>query len=361
MTVRDEHDDDTRWSAVQARDPAADGLFAYAVRSTGIYCRPSCYARMPLRRNVLYFDTTVAAEDAGFRACRRCRPAERPGDNPVERARAYLEARVDRTVTLSTLALAVGQSPTHLQRAFKRAYGISPRQYVAALRSERMKRELRGGATVSRAAFEAGYGASSRLYESASSELGMSPATYRRGGRGIRLRYVITGSPVGMLLVAATRLGVSAVTLADDETRLVEELAAEYPLAERVRQSLDTLADDDPLRGWAESIVRHLEQGAAIGGVPLDVAGTPFQRRVWDELRTIPAGETRSYSRVAEAIGRPRAVCAVASACASNRVALVIPCHRVVRGDGALGGYRWGVQRKHELLGREYGIVARRV
>ena len=353
--------DDIRWRAVERRDPAADGRFVFAVRTTGVFCRPTCSARRALRKNVRFFDSAADAERAGFRPCRRCRPTEPAPASAVERARAWLEAHADRTVTLQALARAVGQSPSHLQRAFTRAYGLSPRRYAAALRAERVKHALREGATVSRASFDAGYGASSRLYESARAQLGMSPATYRRGGRGVCMRYVTIGSSLGRLLVAATPHGVSAVTLGDDDEQLMAALAAEYPRAEIVAVSLGALDEDDPLRRWAESVVRHLDRRAGGMEVPADVAGTPFQRRVWDAIRAIPPGETRSYSQVAAAIGAPRAVRAVANACASNPVALVIPCHRVVRDDGGLGGWRWGLERKHRLLEREHGVVVRRL
>lgn len=353
--------DDARWRAVERREPAADGRFVYAVRTTGVFCRPTCPSRRPLRANVRFFDAPAQAARAGFRPCQRCRPTEPARESAVERARAYLHAHPDEPITLPDLARIAGQSPSHLQRAFTRAYGLSPKRYAAALRAERMKHALRAGATVSRASFDAGYGASSRVYEAASTQLGMSPAAYRRGGHGVRMRYLTTDSPLGRLLVAATAQGVSAVTLGDDDAQLVEALAAEYPRAERAEVSRHALDADDPLRLWTDAIVRALEGRTGTADVPTDVAGTPFQQRVWDALRAIPAGETRSYTEVAAAIGAPRAVRAVAGACASNHLAFVIPCHRVVREDGSLGGYRWGLERKRQLLAREHGVVVRRL
>jgi AraC family transcriptional regulator of adaptative response/methylated-DNA-[protein]-cysteine methyltransferase len=333
----------------------------YAVRTTGVFCRPDCPSRLPLRRNVVFFDTIADARHAGFRACKRCKPGAAPAASAVERARAYLEDHLDRPVSLGLLARAVGQSPSHLQRTFTRAFGVSPKRYAAALRAERTKTELRRGATVSRATFQAGYSASSRLYEAAPAHFGMAPGAYRNGGRGEVLRFVITGSPLGQVLVAATARGIAAVTLGSSDRRLVAELATEYPKAQRDRVRLESLGADDPLRVWTESVVHYLKGAGSAHDLPLDVPATPFQWRVWTALRSIPAGERRTYSEVAAAIGAPTAARGVARACATNPAALVIPCHRVLRGDGSLGGYRWGLERKRRLLAGEHAVIARRL
>jgi AraC family transcriptional regulator of adaptative response/methylated-DNA-[protein]-cysteine methyltransferase len=353
--------DEARWNAVTARDRAQDGRFVYAVRTTGVYCRPSCASRRALRENVAFFPSADEAELAGFRACKRCDPraTDSATDRTIAKARAYLDAHVDENPSLTALATAVEMSASHLQRTFKREVGVSPRQYSAALRANRLKTHLRSGATVSRATFDAGYGASSRAYHAASEQLGMTPGAYRRGGKGVHIRYLTTRSALGRLLVAATERGVCAVTLGDDDATLEIALNSEYPEA-TITRARGAKGEDD-LRGWAAMVAAYLEGADRELTVPLDVSGTPFQQRVWSELRRIPYGETRSYTNVAESIGAPRAVRAVASACARNPVSLVVPCHRVLRGTGALGGYRWGLARKQELLTREHAFAARRV
>ncbi|MEJ7809487.1 MAG: bifunctional DNA-binding transcriptional regulator/O6-methylguanine-DNA methyltransferase Ada [Gemmatimonadaceae bacterium] len=370
-------EDAARWAAVAERHADADGRFVYAVRTTGIYCRPSCPSRRPRRENVTFYDTADAAAAGGYRACRRCAPGSAvraPGD-AVTRARALLEARTGEALSLDALAREVGVSPFHLQRTFKRELGLSPHQYAAALRADRLKAELRhpgAAGTVSRATFEAGYGASSRAYEAAERHLGMTPAAYRRGGAGVRVRYALTLTPFGHLLLAATDRGVCAITLGDDDDALERALAGEYPNATRERVDAERAPGEHPgehadLREWLRAVVDHLAGArerlapAAVPAVPVDAPGTPFQGRVWQALREIPYGETRSYSAVAAAVGAPRAVRAVASACARNRVALIVPCHRVVREGGALGGYRWGVDRKRRLLAHEHGIAVHRI
>lgn len=351
--------DGARWGAVVARDRTQDGEFVFAVRTTGVYCKPSCASRRALRENVEFFADPVAAESAGFRACKRCDPraTDSAVDRTIAKARAYLDAHVDEKPSLGALSKAVGMSPSHLQRTFTREVGVSPRQYSAALRAERLKLHLRSGATVSRATFDAGYGASSRAYQAATEQLGMTPGAYRRGGKGVHIRYLTTKTVVGRLLVAATERGVCAVTLGDDDATLEIILNSEYPEATFSRVRGNTGNDD--LRRWAAVIASYLEGADRDLAVPLDVAGTPFQQRVWSELRRIPYGETRSYTNIAESIGAPRAVRAVASACARNPVSLVVPCHRVLRGTGALGGYRWGLKRKEQLLSREHAFAAR--
>ena len=354
--------DDTYWAAVQERDAAFDGTFVFAVRTTGIYCRPSCPSRRPRRENVAFYAAPGDAAAAGFRACLRCEPnaADTAADRAVATARTWLEAHAGGPVTLAELAGVTGVSAHHLQRIFKRATGVSPAQYAAALRAEKLREGLRSGATVSRAAYDAGYGASSRVYDGAARQLGMTPATYRRGGRGARIRYTTAATALGRLLVAATDRGVCSVTLGSDDEELERALAAEFPQAELLRVD-DQSGEHADLLGWVASVTEHLAGTAREAAVELDVSGTPFQRRVWDELRRIPYGETRSYTELAESIGQPSAVRAVASACARNPVAIVVPCHRVVRTGGETGQYRWGRERKAKLLEQEHAVAVRRV
>lgn len=346
-------DEATAWHSVLNRDPAADESFFYGVTTTHIYCRPSCPSRRPKRENIAFFSSTEAAECAGFRACQRCRPNRPKSPNlAVQRAREYIDEHVgdlDERITLSLLSDQAGLSPYHLQRKFKETVGLTPAQYIRARKSQKLKTELKRGETVSRASFGAGYGSSSRAYEDAATLLGMTPATYKRGGAGARIDYALAKTSLGILLVGATERGVCAVTLGDSETRLEEALSREYPSAERRRVA----AESSSLHAWVEAVVAAVEGNASPTDVPLDVQASAFQWKVWRELQRIPFGETRSYTDVAAAIGAPRAVRAVASACANNRVALLIPCHRVVRQSGELGGYRWGLERKRRLLEKE--------
>ena len=343
-------DPDHAWDAVVKHDRRFDGRFVYAVRTTGIYCRPSCASRRPNRRNVHFFPDPDAAEAQGFRACLRCRPrgiaAEDADLRAVQLASRTLDARLDAPPTLAELGTTVGLSPWHLQRVFKRVVGVSPREWVEARRVERLRSGLREGQTVSRAVYAAGYGSGRPVYERARSPLGMTPATYRRGGRGLAIRYAVVASPLGRLLVAATERGVCSVRLGEDDRALEAGLRAEFPEALLA-------ADPEGLGVWAHEIVRHLEGETPRVDVPLDVRATAFQWRVWSALRAIPMGQTRSYAEVAQAVGAPRGARAVAQACAANPVALVVPCHRVVRGDGAPGGYKWGARRKVVLLEQE--------
>lgn len=342
-------DGDEAWRAVERRDPRFDGRFVYAVRSTRIYCRPSCPSRRPARARVTFYAAPDAAEEAGYRACRRCHPRDArlaPAAVAVERARRHIERNPDQGVTLSSLAAQVGMSPFYLQRTFKRLLGVSPREYQDALRVTRFKSRLRAGDTVSRATYEAGFGSSSRVYERSDRTLGMTPASYRRGGAGLRITYTIVESPFGKLLVGATDRGVCSVALGDSDEQLVLALRGDFPRAAVER-------GDDAHRDWVEEIVGHIGGGNVGLNVPLDVQGTAFQQQVWALLRRIPPGRTRSYREIATELGNPRATRAVARACASNRMAIVIPCHRVVRGDGEAGGYKWGMERKRALLDRE--------
>jgi AraC family transcriptional regulator, regulatory protein of adaptative response / methylated-DNA-[protein]-cysteine methyltransferase len=347
---------DTRWLAVQARDRGADGEFVYAVRSTGIYCRPSCPSRKPRREQVVFFPVAEAAEQKGFRPCRRCRPRTAVVHDIRTQAVAKVCREIERMIqsdggeeariTLSELSARAGMSAHQLERAFRSVMGITPRQYADAQRMGRLKSKLRKGDDVTTALYDAGFGSSSRLYERAPGQLGMTPATYRKGGEGMQIHYTIVNSPLGHLLVGATDRGISALYLGEADGRLEEALHREYPRAEIQR-------DRNGLEGWVEKILAHLKGKEPHLDLPTDVQATAFQRRVWEELRKIPYGATRTYSEVARAIGRPRAIRAVARACATNPVSVVVPCHRVVREDGKLAGYRWGLDRKEKLLAHE--------
>jgi AraC family transcriptional regulator of adaptative response/methylated-DNA-[protein]-cysteine methyltransferase len=340
--------DELRWNAVQARDIEADGAFVYAVASTGIYCRPSCPSRRPRRIQVRFYLTPGEAEAAGYRACRRCAPRNGETDavRKIRQAKEYLDAHLDETVTLERLGAAVGMSPYHLQRTFRRHTGMSPKAYRDGRRMERMKSRLRDGDTVSRATYDAGYTSASRAYDHARARLGMTPADYRRGGSGVRIRSTTLETAAGTLLVAATDRGLCAVKLGDGAAPLEAELRREYPNA-----SFEPA--DAELGRWAEAVVAAIGGAPAGDQVPLDVRGTAFQHQVWEALQRIPPGATRTYAEIAREIGRPGSARAVGAACGSNRVAVVIPCHRVVREDGELGGYRWGFERKRALLERE--------
>jgi AraC family transcriptional regulator of adaptative response/methylated-DNA-[protein]-cysteine methyltransferase len=349
-------DADQAWVAVLRRDRSYDGAFVYAVKTTGVYCRPSCPSRRPRRENVAFYSDGAAAHQHGFRACRRCRPDDdaTSAQVMVANARAYLEQHVDEPVTLDQVARAAGVSPFHLQRTFTRELGVSPKRYHTALRAARFRSALRRGAPVLDAAFEAGFGASSRAYETAPGYFGMTPALYRRGAPGVAIRFTTRDTAFGVLLVAATERGVCAVFLGEGKGDVQQMLADEYPKAERSQVGSAPGSDlDAQVEQWADDIARSMDAPGAAADVPIDVAGTPFQQRVWQTLRRIPAGETRSYAAVAQAVGSPGAVRAVANACAHNRVAVLVPCHRVVRENGEIGGYRWGHARKRRLLEAE--------
>ena len=340
------------WQAVRNRERDADGRFVYAVATTGIYCRPSCPSRRPRREHVAFFATPAEAAAAGYRACRRCHP-DHAGGNPAEeavaRARAHLDAHPDTRVSLAELAAVAGLSAGHLQRTFKRVVGVSPRDYSAARRAERLRSELRQGGTVSRAVYEAGFGSGSRVYEASHRLLGMTPGRFKLGGRGMDIRYSIVASPHGRLLVGATDRGVAAVLLGDTDAGLARDLRAQFPAADIARVN----AGDAWLRGLVRRVAAEVRRPGSAGVIPLDLQGTAFQWKVWQALTAIPAGQTRTYAELARSVGRPRAIRAVASACAANRVAVVVPCHRVIRRDGTLGGYRWGLPRKAGLLKAE--------
>lgn len=330
------------WRAVVQRDRNYDGRFVYAVSSTRIFCRPSCSSRRPNRENVRFFESAEQAQKAGYRACKRCKPggkAPRDIDTALASAAEFLKANSGAPVTLSALSRHVGVSAFHLQREFKRAFGVSPREFHDAERRRDLTTRLRKGATVSRATYEAGFGSSSRVYER---KLGMSPASLRKGGEGQRIQFTIVSSPLGRLLGAYTEKGVCAVSIGDDDHKLEKALREQFPRAE-INRAGSTIHE------WIAAIVRGIG-GGINPAIPLDAQGSAFQWRVWKALQQIPRGTTLSYSEVAEKIGQPTAARAVARACATNPVALVIPCHRVVRDDGSLGGYRWGLDRKAEIL-----------
>jgi len=346
-----------QWQAVVAHDPRQDGRFVYAVATTGVYCRHSCSSRRPRRENVKFFDHPSAAEQAGFRACLRCRPRaadmhgnDLHGNDPrTKNVRAicrYIERHLDEPVSLRTLGEAFEMSPFHLQRTFKAALGITPKEYADSCRMNQLKQNLQSGQSVTNALYQAGYSSSSRLYERASQHLGMTPDKYRRGAIGTAIRFTTADSPIGRLLIAATEQGICAIRFGHSDSELEQGLRREYPFAARKRQ-------DETLSSWKQQVLEHLRGQKLSATLPLDIQATVFQRKVWSYLQTIPRGSTKSYSQVARAIGRPTATRAVARACATNSVALEIPCHRVVREDGGLGGYRWGIERKKQLLEME--------
>ena len=337
------------WQALTVRDASFDGAFVYAVRTTGVYCRPSCASRQPKRENVRFYRGAEEAEAAGFRACKRCNPRSkepRGRSEIVERAIAFLDARAGEPVSLDAIAAKVGSSPFHLQRTFKREVGLSPKAYQDAKRMERLKAQLRGGDTVTRATFEAGFGSSRAVYEKASSGLGMTPAAYRRGGAGVRIEYAVARTALGWLLVASTEKGICAVSFGDSAPLLEDALREEFPSAEITKGARGSSR-------YLDAIVAYVDGQAIDLALPTDLAGSDFQLRVWKALQHIPRGTTRTYGEIAEEIGDPNAARAVARACATNRVALVVPCHRVVGKGGALRGYRWGVERKRRLLASE--------
>jgi AraC family transcriptional regulator, regulatory protein of adaptative response / methylated-DNA-[protein]-cysteine methyltransferase len=340
------------WRAVVSRDARLDGAFVYAVRSTGVYCRPSCPSRRPHSSQVVFFRNAREAQRRGFRACRRCwaQQAARAAESAlvVRLCRALDQGGEQRksSETIRTLAANAGISPDLLRQAFRRLMGVTPGGYADQARLRRLKHRLRKEGDVTKAMYESGYGSSSRLYERSNRQLGMTPATYGRGGRGMDIRYTISPSPIGRILVAGTGRGVSAVYMGRSDAELTATLQREYPEAQVSR-------NPESVSRWVRQIIRHLAGRHAQLDLPLDIQGTAFQRRVWDALCRIPYGQTRSYTDVARQLGQPKARRAVARACATNPVSLVIPCHRVIRGDGGLGGYGGGIERKQALLETE--------
>jgi AraC family transcriptional regulator, regulatory protein of adaptative response / methylated-DNA-[protein]-cysteine methyltransferase len=338
------------WNAVKANDARFDGTFYLGVKTTGIYCRPSCRARTPKRENVGFFPSVSEAERAGLRACLRCKPKDIKGvDTQVAKMLKVCEMlESDDLYSLEDLAGEVGLSPFHFQRSFKEIIGVSPKKYAEAKRMEKFKEELRTGSDVTTAMYDAGFGSSSRLYEKASENLGMTPTTYKKGGKGMKINFTITDCELGRILVARTIKGLCNVAFADDDDALETNLKKEFPNAEVVK-------DANVLKDFVDEILRHLAGEKKRLDLPLDIQATAFQMKVWELLRKIPYGETVTYTQIAEQIGDKKKVRAVAQACASNRVAVVIPCHRVVGKDGRLSGYRWGVERKEKILRREAG------
>ncbi|HXM98694.1 MAG TPA: bifunctional DNA-binding transcriptional regulator/O6-methylguanine-DNA methyltransferase Ada [Candidatus Dormibacteraeota bacterium] len=335
------------WRASLARDTKADGAFVLAVKTTHIYCRPSCPARRPLRRNVEFYPTREEAEKRGFRPCRRCRPNEISRDAIIfNRVTQVLISNTDEQPRLGPLARELGVTVGTIRRVFQRVAGITAAEFGKALRIKRFKQLLRAGKGISEALYETGYGSPSRVYERSNAQLGMTPAIYRKGGLGMKMEYTMANCALGKVLVAATDRGVSAIYLGDEENALISELKSEYPKA-------DIAQAHDGRRDWVKEIVERIAGKAPRAEVPTDLQATAFQRRVWQELQRIPQGKTRTYSQVARAIGQPKAIRAVARACATNPVSIVVPCHRVIREDGNLAGYRWGLSRKEKLLQHE--------
>jgi AraC family transcriptional regulator of adaptative response/methylated-DNA-[protein]-cysteine methyltransferase len=338
-----------RWKAVAGRCAEAARAFVCGVRTTGVYCRPNCPSRLPRRENVEFFDTAADAEAAGYRPCKRCRPEQSELGNrrvdAVQRVCRRIET-AEEAPRLEQLASEVGLSASRLHRLFKEVCGMTPKQYAAALRARRVQQALADGDSVTRAVYAAGFNASSRFYEKSRRILGMQPTAYAGGGAGEAIAYAATETTLGWLLVAATQVGVCRIELADRPEELEEELRNLFPKA--------TLHKGDAgFCAWVDEIAARVETGGDFADLPLDIRGTAFMHRVWSALKEIPAGATRTYREIAEAIGKPKAARAVANACAKNPVAIAIPCHRVVRGDGSLGGYRGGVARKRKLLDRE--------
>jgi len=343
---------DRAWQMVETRKPVADMLFVYAVRTTGIYCRPSCPSRRPLRSSVEFFATGELAERAGYRACKRCAPGEaHPQAHMLTEACDYIERNIDNTIKLDKLGKIVGLSAFHTQRLFRRYLGISPRQYQQARRMESFRNNLLTNDSVTTAMYGAGFASSSRLYESANEHLGMTPTEYRRGGKDVAIRYTIADSPLGKMLVATTDNGLCLVAFGSLESELEDELASRFHASERSR-------DEANLGSMVKQILAQMTEHPVALELPIDVRATAFQRRVWEALRQIPRGQTRTYSQIAQEIGQPTAVRAVARACAMNPVAVVVPCHRVIGSDGTLTGYRWGVERKKKLLELEHAPVS---
>ncbi len=341
--------EDVCWEAMRRRDPAYDGAFFVAVRTTGVYCRPSCKSRPPRRENVSFFPTAEAAEQAGYRACKRCRPDRLGAPDPqVEAVKRACEtiASGEEAPSLADLAASAGLSPFHFHRVFKKVAGVTPKAFAAEMRARRAAERLTTAETVTEAIYDAGFNSSSRFYETATARLGMTPTAVRRGGESATIRFAVGESSLGAVLVAATEKGVAAIMLGDDPDALARALQDRFPRA-------DLIGGDAAFERTVAAVVGLVEAPGQRLDLPLDIRGTAFQQLVWQALRAIPPGRTASYAEIAQAVGRPKAVRAVAQACAANPLAVAIPCHRVVRTDGDISGYRWGVDRKRKLLDRE--------
>jgi len=341
------------WAALEKRDAAAAGKFLYGVRTTGVFCRPGCTSRLPLRRNTVFFETIAEAEAAGLRPCKRCRPTEASAASrhlaAIEKACALL--RTSETIpSLGELADAACISRFHFHRVFKQITGVTPRDYARSHRLGRLGEKLDAGQPITASIYASGFGSSSRAYEAAPAGLGMTPGRRRRGGSGETIRFVTVATALGWALVAATERGICMTALGDDRDSLAGSLRQRFPSAE-------VIAEDAGLKQWADRIVRFITAPEQNLDLPLDIRGTAFQARVWRALQKIPLGKTASYTEIAAALGQPKAVRAVAQACAANKLALIVPCHRVIRSDGELGGYRWGLERKQALLARERAAV----
>lgn len=349
-----EFDDEAAWQQVLARDASAEGAFVYAVQSTGIYCRPGCPSRHPARHNVHFFASCDEAEAAGFRACLRCQPTRRngrtdPHSDAITRAARMLREAADGPASLDSVARAVGLSRFALLRGFQRVLGVTPAEFARAQRRERFRQQVREPAgSVTDALYAAGFGSSSRLYQNSKSVFGMRPSAMKTHGAGETIRWSTADSPLGRVLVAATERGLCAVLFADSDKQAERELQARFARAMLQR-------DDAGLGETLRFVLSHLTESASAASLPFDVRATSFQHRVWEALRTIPRGETRTYSQIAQTIGAPKAVRAVGAACGANPLAVVVPCHRAVGADGRLTGYRWGVERKRRLLAMERG------
>jgi AraC family transcriptional regulator of adaptative response/methylated-DNA-[protein]-cysteine methyltransferase len=344
-------DPSTCWQAVQARDPNADGIFVYAVRTTGIYCRPSCPSRIPLQKNICFYPLPAIAEAAGFRPCKRCTPhltdAPDAAAQLTQAVASYLHAHIEKPekLVLAALGAAFGYDPQHIQRTFKAVLGLTPRQYAEAVRLDAFKSRLRAGAQVLDAALDSGYGSAGHLYEKTTGQLGMTPSAYRKGGKGMTIRHISVHSDFGVLLLAATSRGICAASLHDTPQEAEEALYNEFPKAEFI-------AGDEQLHTWGTQILAHITVGEPLD-IPLDIQATAFQWKVWQALQAIPRGQTLTYGQLAKTLDMPTGARAVAAACAANRAALIIPCHRVVGSDSSMTGYKWGVDRKQALLSAE--------
>jgi AraC family transcriptional regulator, regulatory protein of adaptative response / methylated-DNA-[protein]-cysteine methyltransferase len=344
--------EETLWKAVLNRDSTIDGKFFYGVRSTGIYCRPICPSRRPNRNQVCFFQSVQEAQSAGFRPCKRCQPQFEtvPNTAKVLGVCRYIEAQSDRVPTLSELCSQVEMSPSYLQKVFKQIIGVSPFQYADALRSQRLKQRLQSGEEIAHAVYDTGYGSSSQLYEKAPKQLGMTPKIYQQAGKTISIVYAIAPCPLGYLLVATTDKGICAVKLGDEADKLEHILNQEFHQAHIMR-------DDDIHKEWIQAILGLIAGDEKHLNLPLDIRGTAFQKQVWQVLQKIPYSETRTYTDIARDIAKPQAVRAVGNACGANPIAVIIPCHRVLRSDGSLGGYRWGIERKQKLLVQESKLI----
>ena len=340
---------DPRWQSVVSRDAKADGSFVYSVASTGVYCRPSCGSRLPRPENVRFFATTAEAERAGFRACKRCRPNQRSLAQEQASVIAAICRRIESAESepsLNELSTAAGMSAFHFHRVFRAVTGVTPKQYAAAHRAKSVQQKLRKSRSVTEAIYDAGYNSNSRFYESSQKLLGMTPSKFREGGEKVEIKFAVGESTLGAILVAQSEIGVCAILLGDDPDALVRELQDRFPRASLV-------GGDRKFEQLVAKVVGFVERPSEGLDLPLDIRGTAFQQRVWQALREIPAGSVASYREIAQRIGQPGAVRAVAGACAANALAVAIPCHRVIRNDNSLSGYRWGVERKRELLARE--------